>query len=77
MTADTEPRPMRGELSPEVVKAARLIHREVWNSAYEPLHGPMHHAGGPYWREALLRQADRWERMAAAARVCAEVLPDA
>jgi hypothetical protein len=36
----------------------------------------MHFAGGPYWRNELLRLADKWEVMARAARRCAEVLPD-
>lgn len=35
----------------------------------------MHYAGGPYWRNALMSHADEWERMAAAARTCAEFLP--
>jgi hypothetical protein len=62
-------------LTPEVERAAWTIHRDVWGCAYEPGRGPMHHAGGSYWHDELLRLADRWERMAAAARVCAEVLP--
>lgn len=69
--------PPRGPLPPEVEAAARVIHRDVWSGPYRPGEGPMHYAGGPYWHDELLRQADRWERMAAAARVCAEVLPDA
>lgn len=69
--------PPRGPLSPEVERAARTIHREVWSEPYQVGRGPMHHAGGPYWHDELLRRADRWERMAAAARVCAEALPDA
>lgn len=69
--------PPRGPLPAHVVAAARTIHVEVWGNQYEPGEGPMHFAGGPYWRAALLRRANRWERMAKAARVCAEVLPDA
>jgi hypothetical protein len=72
-----KPPPMRGELSPDVQAAARTVHREVWGQPYKPLEGPMHYAGGPYWRNELLRLADKWERMAVAARVCAEVLPNA
>lgn len=48
-------RPPRGPLTPEVEKAARLIHRAVWVTSYKPGEGPMHHAGGPYWRIRLLR----------------------
>lgn len=70
-----EPVPMRGELPPEVEEAARLIHREVWKTAYSPLRGPMHFAGGHYWRDRLLSLAARWERLAKAARTCAEFLP--
>lgn len=69
--------PPRGALSPEAEAAAHYIHTAVWRQPYRPGEGPMHFAGGPYWRNELLRQADQWERMAAAARVCAEVLPDA
>lgn len=72
-----EPPPMRGWLTPEVETAARAIHRDVWGESYRALRGPMHYAGGPYWRNELLRRADRWEALAAAARTCAEVLPDA
>jgi hypothetical protein len=71
------PKPLRGPLSPEVERAARTIHRAVWKQPYRAGEGPMHYAGGPYWRQYLLDQADRWEHMAKAARVCAEVLPDA
>lgn len=71
----TNPEPMRGELPADVVQAARIIHQAVWSEPYRPLRGPMHYAGGPYWRTELLRLADEWERMAAAARICAEVLP--
>lgn len=73
----TKPPPARGELSAEVQAAARTIHREVWGESYRPLEGPMHYAGGPYWRDELRRLADKWERMAVAARVCADALPGA
>lgn len=73
MSADLDP--PRGPLSPEVEKAARRIHRAVWGTFYKPGEGPMHYAGGPYWRNRLLKLAASWERMAAAARICAEVLP--
>lgn len=69
--------PPRGEFTPEVAKAIRCIHRPVWGDLYRPGHGVMHHAGGPYWRGELLRLAALWEANAAAARVCAEELPDA
>lgn len=72
-----DPPPMRGELPHEVQQAAHCIHTAVWREPYRPGKGPMHYAGGPYWRNELLRQADQWERMAKAARICAEVLPDA
>lgn len=75
MTFDTAP--VRGPLPPEVEQAALRISTAVWRQPYRPGEGPMHFAGGPYWRNELLRQADRWERMAADARVCAGVLPDA
>lgn len=67
--------PPRGPLSLEVEVAARTIHREVWGVSYRVGDGPMHHAGGGYWRAELLRLANRWERLAKAARVCAETLP--
>lgn len=70
---DTEP--PRGGLPPHVVDAARIIHREVWRGPYEHGRGPMHHAGGSYWRNELLRRADRWRKLADAAEICAEVLP--
>jgi hypothetical protein len=69
--------PPRGPLLPEVEAAARLIHRDVWGEPYRQGRGPMHYAGGPYWRGELLRLADLWEEMAEAARVCARTLPDA
>lgn len=69
--------PPRGTLNPRVENAARIIHREVWGDPYRPGEGPMHFAGGRYWRNELLRRAERWELMADAARICAEVLPDA
>jgi hypothetical protein len=67
--------PPRGPLSPEVEAAARFIHREVWGESYRPGEGPMHYAGGPYWRNWLVAQAGIWEEMARAARTCAEALP--
>lgn len=73
----SDPPPMRGELPHEVQKAAHYISTAVWGEPYRPGKGPMHYAAGPYWRNELLRQANQWERMAKAARVCAEVLPDA
>lgn len=74
----TDPKqPPRRSLPPEVVKAAKVISQEVWNEPYREGEGVMTHAGGPFWRSELLGQADEWERMAKAARVCAEVLPDA
>jgi hypothetical protein len=68
--------PPRGPLPPDIAKAARLIHRRVWNDGYLAGEGPMHHAGGPYWHHELLRLADLWEKQAAAARLCATFLPD-
>ena len=62
--------PPRGELPHDVEKAARCIHRVVWNEGYTKGRGPMHHAGGAYWPSRLLRIADSWERMAVAARIC-------
>lgn len=73
--ATSGPVPLRGELPPDVLAATKTIHRELWGEPYVPMRGIMHFAGGSYWHRALLRQADRWERMAAAARVCAEWLP--
>lgn len=69
------PVPLRYPLPPEVEAAARTIHRDVWREPYRRGRGPMHFAGGPYWRNELRRRADRWERLAAAARICAEALP--
>lgn len=71
------PDPPRGLLPPEIREAARTIHREVWNSPYVEGEGPMHHAGGRYWHDQLLRQAARWEHLARAARIAATWLPDA
>lgn len=68
-------KPPRGRLSPDVEQAAFRIHTRVWGEPYRPGEGPMHHAGGPYWREELLRLAGQWEREAACARLCAGVLP--
>lgn len=75
--SDAAKAPPREVLTPEVERATRLIHRDVWSGPYRPGRGPMHFAGGPYWHNELLRLADKWERMAVAARVCAEALPDA
>lgn len=74
--ANESKEPKRGELPPNVVAAVRTIHRAVWKTPYTPGEGPMHYAGGPYWHDELLRLADRWERMAKAARVAATVLPE-
>lgn len=68
--------PTRGQLPAEALKAARTIHRKVWGSPYRQGQGPMHHAGGPYWKRKLLMLADEWERLAAAARIAARYLPD-
>lgn len=68
--------PPRGPLPPGVERAVRTIHAEVWNNPYTPGEGPMHWAGGTYWHRELHRLADRWERLAAAARVAAGFLPD-
>lgn len=77
MTDPTYPKaPVRGPLPPSVEQAARMIHREVWTGPYKPGEGPMHYAGGPYWGKELRRLADRWVRLAAAARIAAEWLPD-
>jgi hypothetical protein len=59
-----------------VVPAVRRIYRAVWKMTYEAGHGPLHYAGGSYWHDELLKQADRWERLAADARVVAQYLPD-
>lgn len=67
--------PPRGELCPLIRQAATIISPVLWGDAYRPGRGPMHHAGGSYWREELLRNASRWNRLAAAALICAEVLP--
>lgn len=69
--------PPRGPLPPDVEEAARRIHHEIWNAPYRSGEGPLHHAGGPYWHDELLRRADRWERLAADARLCARFFPDA
>lgn len=75
LPAHGENDPPRGSLPRPVEDAASIIHIEVWGEPYEAGKGPMHHAGGGYWHDELLRRADRWERLAGAARVCAEVLP--
>ena len=67
--------PPRGPLPTDVERAAHRIHREVWGTGYQPGQGPLHHAGGGYWRCELVRRAERWEQLAADARLCAEVLP--
>jgi hypothetical protein len=67
--------PPRGQLSPHAEAAARRISRAIWGQPYRPGEGPMHHAGGGYWRAEMFRLADNWESMARDARVCAEVLP--
>jgi len=67
--------PTRERLAPCIITAARRIHRKVWGTPYKPGRGPMHHAGGPHWRNALLSLADEWERDAAAARIAARGLP--
>lgn len=69
--------PPRGPLPPDIEKAARALHNgKVWSGPYRPGEGPMHYAGGPYWHDELLRQADEWEALASAARVAAEWLPE-
>jgi hypothetical protein len=67
--------PPRGALPLDVLNAACQVSVYVWSEPYQPGEGPMHHAGGPYWHEELLRRAAHWERLAAAARVCAGWLP--
>jgi len=71
------PQPLRGPFTADVEKAIRTIHGAVWGEPYRPGRGPMHFAGGGYWRHELFCQAATWERMAAAARICAEELPHA
>ena len=66
----------RGPLPPEVEIAARTISRAVWHQPYVAKEGPMHYAGGPWHANNLRRLADHWERLAAAARVCADYLGD-
>lgn len=66
----------RGELPKRVVRAVRTIHRAMWRTPYTPGEGPMHYASGPYWHDELMRQADRWEEMAKAARIAATALPE-
>lgn len=73
----SERQPPRGEFPPEIVRAIRVIHKVVWDASYRPGEGVMHHAGGPHWRNELLRLADQWERYAKAARIVAQELPDA
>jgi hypothetical protein len=68
--------PPRGPLPPGIEAAARKIHRVIWGERYRPGRGPMHHAGGPYWHNELMRQADEWEALAAAARIAASFLPE-
>ena len=68
--------PPRGPLSPEVEEAAHRVHGYIFGVPYKPGGGPLHHAGGSYWHDELLRRADHWERLAADARTCAQVLPD-
>lgn len=75
MTVLSTAEPPRGPLAPEVERAALRIHVAMWREPYRPGRGPMHNAGGSYWHDELLRQADRWERMAADARTCAAALP--
>lgn len=69
--------PPRDAFPPNVVRSIRVIHREVWGEPYVAGEGPMHHAGGSYWQKELNRRANEWERMAQAARICAQELPDA
>jgi hypothetical protein len=64
-------------LTLEVERAARTISPALWGGPYRDGEGVMHYATGPYWRNELLDKADDWERLARAARVCAEALPDA
>lgn len=66
----------RGPLPPDVAKAARLVSPVYWGQRYAPGGGPMHWAGGPYWGNHLRQEANRLERLAAAARVCADYLGD-
>lgn len=75
MSEPNGPTPMRGLLPPEVERAAATISREVWGESYQPLRGVMHYGGGPAHAADLRRRADRWERLAKAARVCADFLP--
>jgi hypothetical protein len=74
---DFDKTPPRGPLPAHIIKAAQTVSSVVWKQPYVIGEGPMHYAGGPYWHNELLRRADAWERWAKAARLCAEVLPDA
>lgn len=76
MSMDARREPPRGSFPPETEREINLIHLHVWGEPYKLGRGPMHHAGGSYWHNELLRLADSWERMAQAARICAEYLPD-
>jgi hypothetical protein len=67
--------PPRVLLSPEVEQAARTISQYVWGHSYRPGEGVMHFAGGPWWHDELLARAEKWERLAKAARICADALP--
>lgn len=67
--------PPRGPLPPDILKATRTVHQAAWGQSYSEGRGVMHHGGGAWHRNDLLRKAARWERLAAAARVCAEWLP--
>lgn len=71
-----DPPPARGELPPDVEKAARTVARDVWGEPYRPLRGVMHYGTGPAHAVHLRRAADQWESLAAAARVCADYLGD-
>jgi hypothetical protein len=63
--------PIRGELPPDVLRAARMISPVVWRERYIPGRGPLHYAGGLSWPNSLRMTARRWRRLADAAEVCA------
>jgi hypothetical protein len=66
----------RPELPLRVAAAVRTLSRVLWKQPYIPGQGPMHYADGPAQRAAVLRQAERWEKLAESARAIADYLPD-
>lgn len=67
-------RHVRAHLTAEETEAARLVSPHVWGAPYSPGKGPMHWDWNRHTIRILTSRAQQWDRLAAAARVCAATM---